>query len=126
MTDLETFTRSYIETMLWSSNDEDDEPLDLKYGQDNISEEAIYRINEDCELFWNKNHHVVSGGRAVASQYSEPELAGHDFWLTRNGHGTGFWDGDWTEPAATYLTDAAKAFGECDAYVGDDGLIYLS
>ena len=27
--------------------------------------------------------------------------AGHDLWLNRNGHGCGFWDGDWREPAAT-------------------------
>jgi hypothetical protein len=52
-------------------------------------------------------------------------MAGHDFWLTRNGHGAGFWDGDWPEPLATVLTDAAHAFGELSPYVGDDGLIYL-
>lgn len=24
-------------------------------------------------------------------------MAGHDLWLTRNGHGAGFWDGDWRD-----------------------------
>jgi hypothetical protein len=53
-------------------------------------------------------------------------MAGHDFWLTRNGHGAGFWDGDWTEPAATILTNAAKAFDECNLYLGDDQAIHVA
>ena len=40
------------------------------------------------------------------------DLAGHDFWLTRNGHGAGFWDGDYPESEETILTDAARTFGE--------------
>lgn len=49
---------------------------------------------------------------------------GHDFFLTRCGHGAGFWDrglgelGDW-------LTDRANRYGEQDAYVGDDGRLYV-
>jgi hypothetical protein len=52
--------------------------------------------------------------------------AGHDFALTRNGHGAGFWDGDWPEPAATELTKLSKEYGEVDLYVGDDGLLWAS
>lgn len=51
--------------------------------------------------------------------------AGHDLWLTRNSHGTGFWDrgrGD----AGDRLTDTAAGMGESDAYVGDDRAAYLS
>jgi len=54
------------------------------------------------------------------------EKAGHDFWLTRNGHGAGFWDGDWQEPAGAELSKASKAFGEINLYVSDDGKLYLS
>lgn len=50
---------------------------------------------------------------------------GHDFWLTRNGHGAGFWDGAWHEPHASALTKAAKAFGPRDAYLGDDGKVHV-
>jgi hypothetical protein len=53
-------------------------------------------------------------------------MAGHDFWLTRNGHGAGFWDGDLSEDVGNALTEAAKKFGECHLYVGDDGQIYTS
>lgn len=49
--------------------------------------------------------------------------AGHDFWLNRNGHGSGFWDGDWSEPAATILDQASHGFGEVyDEVFATDGL----
>lgn len=48
----------------------------------------------------------------------------HDFWLTRNHHGAGFWDGDWPEPLASLLTALSHTFGDVALYVGDDGLIY--
>lgn len=37
--------------------------------------------------------------------------AGHDYWLTRHGHGTGYWDRGLGE-LGERLTDAAKALGE--------------
>lgn len=57
------------------------------------------------------------------------EQAGRDFWLTRCGHGAGFWDRD----AGTYpheasndiLTKASEAFGNLDPYIGDDNQIYI-
>ena len=40
-TDLDAFTNAYIETMLWSTNDESDEkggePLDTNYGPTDIA-----------------------------------------------------------------------------------------
>ena len=51
------------------------------------------------------------------------EEAGHDFWLTRNRHGSGFWDEDIGD-VGRQLTEAACACGECNLYVGDDQRIY--
>jgi hypothetical protein len=48
---------------------------------------------------------------------------GHDFWLTRNGHGAGFWDGDWPEEVGKRLTEASKKYGEVYLYV-QDGKIF--
>ena len=70
---------------------------------------SIPTMVKDCRLF-QEAHDVAH----------DPGLAGHNFWLTCNGHGSGFWDGDW--PAR--LTEASEQFGEFDLYVGDDGLIY--
>jgi hypothetical protein len=52
------------------------------------------------------------------------EYAGHDFWLTRNGHGCGYWDGDWPKGVAEGLDRLARSFGAFDLYLGDDGLIH--
>lgn len=49
---------------------------------------------------------------------------GHDFWLTRNGHGVGFWDRGYDKEVGDALTKASESFGEVDLYVGDDGRIY--
>ncbi len=49
------------------------------------------------------------------------ERVGHDFWLTRQGHGAGFWDGDWPEEIGEKLTALAEQFGQVDCYACDDG-----
>ena len=46
----------------------------------------------------------------------------YDFWLTRNRHGAGFWDGDYEN--GEVLTDIADSFGEVSTYEGDDLLLY--
>ena len=49
---------------------------------------------------------------------------GHDYWLTRNGHGTGFWDRDLPGDLGRILTDEAHADGEAYLYVNEEaGLV---
>ena len=110
------FTLQYMVTALWASIDDNGDPLDAKYDVENIAPKAIEEMVKDCAQFQEMNH----------QHYTNPGTAGHDFWLTRNRHGAGFWDGDYPEPEATLLTDAAHAFGECDLYVGDDGQLYVN
>lgn len=55
-------------------------------------------------------------------QYTATQ-AGIDFWLTRNGHGAGFWDRGLGK-TGDELTIYAHAFGGVDVYVGDDGKVY--
>lgn len=50
---------------------------------------------------------------------------GYDFWLTRNGHGVGFWDRGLGE-RGDKLSSIAKGMGPKEVYVGDDGKIYFS
>lgn len=116
---LDVFTRAYIEAALWSSNDESDErggeALDKNYSAADIAPETLRRMIADCAKFQRENGNLIG---------LREERAGHDFWLTRNGHGAGFWDGDWPEPAATILTRLAEKFGEVNLYVGDDKKIH--
>ena len=116
---MDKFTRAYIEAALWSSTDNFDEsggsPLDCNYGIEDIAPETLASILEDCKAF-QLDHADDIGGNL--------EQAGHDFWLTRNHHGAGFWDGDWPDDVGERLTEASHVYGNVDLYVGDDGLIY--
>jgi hypothetical protein len=109
---LETYTRA----ALFSSNDESSDPLDMHYSADDIAPEALATMRADCAKFLAENGADV--GERVAD-------AGHDFWMTRNRHGVGFWEvPDWEWNAGQRLTSAARTFGEVNLYVGDDGKIY--
>lgn len=123
---LDEFTKSYIETALWSSTDETDTPLDSQYGIEDLSEECLKQMQEDCKAFQESNAQWLVPEHMMVSNHSGTALirGGHDFWLTRNGHGAGFWDGDWSVEAHLAMTQCSKAYGSVDLYVGDDGKIY--
>ena len=123
-TKLDPFTRAYAEAALWSSTGDDGEPLDSTHDLDSIAPETLERMISDCAKFQADNAADIASGCSRSCGYSDAEMAGHDFWLTRCGHGAGFWDGDWQDEAGERLTAACKAFGNVDLYVGDDGLIY--
>lgn len=116
MAKLDTFTRAYIEAMLWSETDpgNDDRPLDRDFDESSFDADELARIVADCNTFQEAFSELIG---------YDDERAGHDFWLTRVGHGCGFWDGDWPEPAATVLTAGAKWFGHVDVIPNDESLI---
>lgn len=127
--ELTTEARQYVETALWTETTLDNgTPLDEQYDADDIAAEALESMASDVAAF------CADETLAEALEFWRSELGdgqiGHDFWLTRNGHGAGFWDrfsGD--QIGARYgalLTAAAKVYGESDLYVGDDGKVYVS
>ena len=126
MTDLDQFTRAYIEAALWSSTDDADRPMDDNYSVADLAPETLERMVADCARFQTEHADYITDDNPVyQTKWDATDMAGHDFWLTRNGHGCGFWDGDWTEPAASIMTEASRKYGECSLYVGDDGRLYL-
>ncbi len=83
------------------------------------SDQAVHQSRLACTAFLS-----VAG---YATHGLTPEQLGHDLWLTRNGHGTGFWDRDAIpESKRKKLTEVARVFGSCDIYLGDDDKIYLT
>lgn len=115
---LSKFELSYVETMFWASLDMDTgEPMDELYSICDLSEEALRRIHDDCEKFQEKISHLEI-------EESDSKVA-HDFWLTRNRHGAGFWDGDYPKQLGEELTKISHEFGEIDLYRGDDGKLYF-
>ncbi len=116
---MDEFTKHYLIAALWSSHDDADEsggePMDANYGLEDIAEEVVAAAQADCDRFRKLAGDMLDAGTEAA--------AAHDFWLTRNGHGAGFWDGDWPEHGDA-LTAICETFGEVDLYIGDDGRVY--
>ncbi len=90
---------------------------------------AIDKARADCEAFAAANAADLAAyaeTRRIRGDYSADGCAGHDFWLTRCGHGTGFWDrGEVPADARDRLAKAARRFGNVDVYLGDDKFLYF-
>jgi hypothetical protein len=114
---IENITKHYLVAALWSSTDEHGEPLDAVFTLDDVSPECLEEAKLDVTDFVMSNTHLLS-----LSGLSDEQI-GHDFWLTRNGHGAGFWDRGLGQVGEA-LSKASKTYGEVDLYAGDDGYIY--
>ena len=127
---LDDFTRAYMECALWSSHtvlpDSNEEVnLDDNHDITDIAPATRETMIADCKAFQTENSEYLIA--AIEKEDVCPSViqrrAGHDFWLTRNHHGAGFWDGDWHN--GDISTEACRKYGEVDLYIGDDGLIYV-
>jgi hypothetical protein len=124
MTDLELFTNATIEALYFTDTGEEDQPAK----DAELSEEIRKVLEAECLSFWHRFGHFVMAEECTCDRSEEhggkPAMAGHDFWLTRNGHGAGFWDGDWSDNYATILSKGAETYGHFQTYLGDDGQIH--
>ena len=111
----------YLATALWSSTDDQDQPLDHKYDTASFTVEAINRAVRDCDAFVLA---CEKAGLGDALFQNGSDRAGHDFWLTRNGHGAGFWDGDYGEDGDA-LTEVAKRFPEVHPFEAGRGKLMM-
>lgn len=116
---LTDYADSYFTTALWSSLDSNDEPLDANYSFNDLAAETIEKANKDIDYFLKR---IEVLGLDTSAHDSSKIM--HDLWLTRNRHGTGFWDGDYEDTLGEALTKLSKELGQVDLYVGDDGKIY--
>lgn len=133
---LSPFTRAALGTLVWSENDEDgsDNPppllndapgthyasgADVDTEQFDFDEAGLKEFAQDCDDFWDD---VVNTG---LDNLGPEDSYASDFIFTRNGHGCGFWDGDWPSPADKKLTKIAEAYGTVGLYRGDDGKLYF-
>lgn len=149
-TKLDQFTTAYIECALWASTGEwceecgdlrstadeqcgcggrwFEEQLNQDHTMSDIDAASLESMIADCAGFQEANAELLSAWYSECGE--SMERAGHDFWLTRNRLGAGYWD-RWNEVTpqgkiGRQLTDAAHAYGTCDLYVGDDGRVYAS
>jgi hypothetical protein len=115
--------------LLCSERDDEGNPLDS--GDYPISDSLKAKVTADWDSFCEKAEALGFDAEEHRAMMLHPDYerdawnaAAHDFILTRNDHGAGFWDGDWHEPWGSRLTTLAHSFGELSCYIGDDGAIY--
>jgi hypothetical protein len=123
--DLEIMVEHYIDTALWSSthtehNGKHDEDIPMDQIENlGIAPETAATFAGDCYQF------VLLCLDLLPEYLKENNIEqfAQDFWLTRCGHGAGFWDRGLGE-LGDKLSEQAKTMGNCDLYIGDDGLLY--
>jgi hypothetical protein len=145
---IDDFVAQYLRTVLWAetvclpcAEDElvdgymdvdddhplegikDGESLDSHFGFEDFTPESVAMACLDCDAFRERMYE--EGLTDLAAEYKQESRHGHDFWLTRNGHGAGFWDGDYGDYVGDRLTDICREFGECGVLVGEDGSLEL-
>lgn len=128
---IQDMASAYIECALWSSTayvewngvtdsfvpseDNDQSFLDHNFDSDDLASETEDAMIQDCEAFYDANADDLAT--------LDAEQVGHDFWLTRNGHGAGFWDRG-LGALGNRLSDACRPYGDFNLYVGNDGKVY--
>lgn len=116
--------------LLWSETDTNGAPLDTLGVP--ISDSLRTLVRRDWERFREDAETLGFNAEVHCARMLHPDnegdawnAAAHDFILTRNHHGTGFWEpGRWCAPWDRKLTKLAHSFGSLCAYVGNDGMIY--
>lgn len=134
--DIDAIVEGYLTCQLWAQHDNDglDEygnspTLDDNYGREDIAPEYVDKVREELlglvtdhplavRMYLARNagrsrqESLLSTG-ALISSAEVNTLFGHDFYLTREGHGAGFWDRGLGE-LGEYLTKIAKAYGSAE------------
>lgn len=92
----------------------------LGYEVDNLAPGAAREAEEDLQGFLTS----CLSERPDCFDGITPAMVGHDFYMTRNGHGVGFWDRGLGE-RGHWLSKMSESYGDQCAYIGDDGLVYV-
>lgn len=153
--EINDFVRHYLCTALWSSTvslpcaeemlidgcmDVDDDhvlhgtnendSLDEYFDTDDFDDDSLRKAQKDCDKFRQLMENAGLWDKAL--EYEDEDHIAHDFWLTRNGHGAGFWDGDYQDhpgqkdsvgnKVSTLIDDN---FNELNIWIDDDGSLYF-
>lgn len=123
--DLDAFVSGYSDASLFTSTnskhegDPENESEMLDDSGYAFSDETLAYFRDECSRFMKENAEVLQ--EVISASYSI-ERAGHDFWLTRNRHGAGYWDRG-LGAAGEKLTEAARRYGEDTLWVDEQDLI---
>jgi hypothetical protein len=106
-----TIVEHYLVAALWSSE------IDDKSVKCDVDSKAINNAILQVQCF-------LGAALPLLTEEWTDEQIGHDLWLTRAGHGAGFWDRNLPNgDKLTAICDKCRFHG--DVYVGDDGIVYI-
>lgn len=134
--DIESVVRGYVDCLLWSESCRGSVPTDdghehasdnpedcdvsfytIGYDVTDLAPEALKEIESDVTDFVTANTADLAG--------MDPSDIGHNFLLSRNHHGTGFWDRGFGD-RGDRLHKASDPYGTTSAYVnGSDNQVYV-
>lgn len=133
---VERMAGGYLTAALWSSggepHPETGEELE-SLEEFEPSPELRAHALRTCGHFYDRNMTDLAAfvdlyPSRVSTEYDPWEAAGHDLWLTRAGHGVGFWDRGMGRVGKRLSDECgfSKPFDNVDVYLGDDLLVYYS
>ena len=124
-------------TILWSEFDNSTpsggEPLDKNYGIQDFDPESLATLSQKFEAFVSKAETAITEATGLADWTSIDEFytgpsssdyqTEHDYIMTVNGHGCGFWEThDWEPEVGKILTKLAKADSEIHCFIDEDSI----
>lgn len=101
---------SYLDCAMWSSIDINEENT-----QGNFDGFTVYDFpdSERNKAKFDLDSFIADAKKIGIDCYQLGiNQVAHDFWLTRNHHGAGFWDGDYPDDIGEKLTDIAHSYSE--------------
>lgn len=102
---------------------EECKPLDDYFGCINFTEKALRKAETEVTAWFKYLEARRLYARAL--EYTDDKHIAHDFWLTRNGHGCGYWDGDYGDKLGDLLTKACESRGRQHVWINENGTLEL-
>lgn len=124
ITYVDVFMTGYIETLYFADTGGEGQPD----READLAPATLKSIEVDCKAWWSTcwRHLKKEVPFAhTANGYGVVEMAGKDFYLSRNGHGSGFPYNKNCSGADNFLAVASELYEQKNLYTGDDGLIYF-
>ena len=123
-------------TLLWSENDnstpQGGEPFDSNYDVYDIDKASLDQLHKKFQAFVDKAEVEItqlkgSDWSSIDDFYIGSGTGGfyleHDYIMTVNGHGCGFWEEyDWEPEVGKILTKLAKQDPEIHCFVAEDSV----
>lgn len=123
----ERFYDGYVDAMMWANTYGEDHngdviPADAYTESRGLTVSAEESLRQDVADFLDDHTERLIRAAVRRKHGYTFESAGHDYALTRNGHGTGFWDRG-LGMVGDALDAIARPYGERNLWINADGRV---